>query len=121
LVTKKGDILELSKAASHISGFDEILNGGLPEGRTTLIEGTPGTGKSIIGLEFLYRGAIAGQAGIFVAFEERANAVRRNAMRLGWNLEELEKKGKLAIIEARLDPSTVVAGDFSLKALLAII
>ena len=121
MVRKNGDILELSKAASHISGFDEILNGGLPQGRTTLVEGTPGTGKSVVGLEFLYRGAIAGQAGIFVAFEERASAVRRNAMTLGWNLEELEKKDKLAIIDARLDPTTVVSGDFSLKALLAII
>ena len=65
--SKKGKIEELAKAASHISGFDEILYGGLPEGRTTLIEGGPGTGKSIVALEFLYRSALAGQAGIFVA------------------------------------------------------
>ncbi len=118
---RKGKIEELAKAASYISGFDEILYGGLPEGRTTLIEGSPGTGKSIIGLEFLYRGAIAGQSGIYIAFEERANAVRRNARTLGWNLEALEKTGKLAIIEARLDPQTIVSGDFNLQALMAII
>jgi circadian clock protein KaiC len=41
----------LEKASSHISGFDEILMGGLPEGRTTLIEGGPGTGKSILAME----------------------------------------------------------------------
>ncbi len=111
----------LAKAASYISGFDEILYGGLPEGRTTLIEGGPGTGKSIVGLEFLYRGALAGQPGIFVAFEERADSVRINASTLGWDLEALERSGKLAIIEARLDPQTVVSGDFNLKALLAII
>ena len=97
------------------------MYGGLPEGRTTLIEGSPGTGKSIMGLEFLYRGAMAGQAGIFVAFEERASAVRRNALTLGWDLEALEKAGKLAIIEARLDPETIVSGDFNIKALMAII
>jgi circadian clock protein KaiC len=118
---KNGKIEELTKVASHISGFDEILYGGLPEGRTTLIEGGPGTGKSVLGLEFLYRGAMTGQAGIFVAFEERANAVRRNALTLGWNLAALEKAGKLAIIEARVDPQTIVSGDFNLKALLAII
>ncbi len=117
----KGKIKELAKAASHISGFDELLYGGLPEGRTTLIEGSPGTGKSIIGLEFLYRGAIAGQPGIFIAFEERASAVRRNAGTLGWDLETLEKTGKLAIIEVRLDPQIVVSGGFNLKALVAII
>jgi circadian clock protein KaiC len=114
-------IQKLDKAASYISGFDEILYGGLPAGRTTLIEGSPGTGKSVLGLEFLYRGALAGQPGIFVAFEERASAVRRNARTLGWNLEELEEAGKLAIIEARPDPETVVSGDFNLSALLAII
>ena len=119
--SKKGKIEELAKATSYISGFDEILYGGLPEGRTTLIEGGPGTGKSILGLEFLYRGALAGQSGIFVAFEERASAVRRNALTLGWDLEALEKAGKLAVIEARLEPQTIVSGDFNLKALLAII
>ncbi len=117
----KGEIQQLAKAASRISGFDEVMYGGLPEGRTTLIEGGPGTGKSIFGLEFLYRGALAGQAGIFIAFEERASAVRRNALTLGWDLVALEKAGKLAIIEARLDPATVVSGDFNLRALLAII
>ncbi len=114
-------VQELAKAASHISGFDEILYGGLPEGRTTLIEGSPGTGKSVLGLEFLYRGAIAGQPGIFITFEERVSAVRRNALTLGWDLEALEKAGKLAVIEARLDPQTVISGEFSLKALIAII
>jgi circadian clock protein KaiC len=117
----RGTLQLLNKAASHIAGFDEILYGGLPEGRTTLIEGSPGTGKSILGLEFLYRGALAGQPGIFVAFEERASAVRRNALTLGWDLAALEEAGQLAIIDARPDPAAVVSGDFSLKALLAII
>ncbi len=116
-----GSIVSLNKAQSYISGFDEILYGGLPQGRTTLIEGGPGTGKSVLALEFLYRGALAGQCGIFVAFEERASSVRRNALTLGWDLEALEKAGKLSIIEARMDPATVVSGDFNIKALLAII
>lgn len=120
-VNATGRIQALNKAASHISGFDEILYGGFPEGRTTLIEGGPGTGKTIFGLEFLYRGALIGQAGIFVAFEEQGKAVRRNALTLGWNLEALEKAGKLSIIEAHLDPLTVVSGDFNIKGLLAII
>ena len=114
-------IQELEKAASHISGFDQILFGGLPEGRTTLIEGGPGTGKSILALEFLYRGALASQAGIFVAFEEQGKALRRNALTLGWDLEAVEKTGKLSIIEAHMDPGTIVSGDFNIKGLLAIV
>jgi circadian clock protein KaiC len=121
VVKKMNTIKVLDKAATHISGFDEILYGGLPLGRTTLIEGGPGTGKSIVGLEFLYRGALAGEPGIFVAFEERAESLRRNALTLGWDLQALEKKGKLVIIEARLNPEAVVSGDFNLKGLLAII
>jgi len=118
---EKTDMENLAKSATHTSGFDEILYGGLPEGRTTLIEGGPGTGKSILALEFLYRGALAGEPGILVAFEERSSAIRRNALTLGWDLDGLEKAGKLAIIEARLDPATVISGDFNIKALLAII
>jgi len=121
LSRKQKTIEKLAKAPSYISGFDEILYGGLPAGRATLIEGGPGTGKRIVGLEFLYRGALADEAGIFVAFEERASAVRRNARTLGWDIESLEKAGKLAIIEARMDPEAVVSGDFNMKALLAII
>ena len=121
LSRKNNAVRELAKAASYISGFDAILYGGLPEGRTTLIEGSPGSGKSVVALEFLYRGALVDEPGIFVTFEERADAVRRNAGTLGWDLKKLEKKNKLAIIEARMDPETVVSGDFNLKALLAII
>jgi circadian clock protein KaiC len=121
LKSDKQKVQPLAKAASYISGFDEILGGGLPEGRTTLIEGGPGTGKSVFGLEFVYRGALAGEPGIFVAFEESADAVRRNALTLGWDIGALEKTGKLIIIEARVDPGAVVSGDFNLKALLAIV
>jgi circadian clock protein KaiC len=121
LKVKRSKIEPLVKAATYISGFDEIINGGLPKGRTTVIEGGPGTGKSVVGLEFLYRGALAGEPGIFIAFEERSDAVRRNARTLGWDLEALEKSGKLIIIEARIDPESVVSGDFNTKALLAII
>lgn len=114
-------VRELAKSASHISGFDEILLGGLPQGRTTLIQGSPGTGKSIIGLEFLYRGALAGEHGVLITFEERATSIRLNASTLGWDLAALETAGKLAIIEVRMDPGTVVSGDFDLHALLAIV
>ncbi len=111
----------LPKVATHIKGLDEILYGGFPEGRTTLINGGPGTGKSIIALEFLYRGVLAGEPGIFVTFEERAAAVRNNALTLGWDLTPLEQSGKLFILEAHVDPEAVISGTFSLRGLLAIV
>lgn len=111
----------LAKIATRIAGVDEILDGGLPSGRTTLVSGGPGSGKSVFGLEFLYRGAADGEAGLYVTFEERVDAVRQNALTFGWDLEALEQANKLFVMEARLDPEVVVSGDFNLKGLLALI
>lgn len=111
----------LRKVATRIAGLDEVLNGGLPAGQTTLISGGPGTGKSILGLEFLYRGAAAGEPGIFVTFEERASALRQNALTLGWDMAPLEQAGKLFLMEAHVDPQAVLSGEFNLKGLIAII
>jgi circadian clock protein KaiC len=101
--------------------LDEVLNGGLPRTRTTLVSGGPGSGKTVLGLEFLCRGALAGVHGVFVAFEERAEAVRANALSMGWDLAALEKAGKVAIVEARLKGEEVVSGDFDIHGILAII
>lgn len=111
----------LPKVSSGVAGLDEILEGGFPEGRTTLINGGPGTGKTMLALEFLYRSALASQAGILLLFEERAEAVRRNVLSLGWDLAAMEKAGKLFILEAKLDPNAILTGDFNIAPLLAIV
>lgn len=111
----------IPKVPTKIAGLDEILEGGLPRGRTSLACGGPGSGKTVLGLEFLCRGAMAGDPGVFVTFEESADAVRMNALSMGWNLAALEKAGKIVIIEARLSGDEVLAGDFDVKGLLAIV
>jgi circadian clock protein KaiC len=90
----------IPKAPTQISGLDEVLEGGLPRGRTTLACGGPGSGKTVLGLEFLWSGAMAGEAGVFVTLEERAEDIRKNALSMGWDLPALEKAGKVAIVEA---------------------
>jgi len=80
---------ELQKVATCVAGLDDVLNGGIPRGRTTLVSGGPGSGKSVLGMEFLYRGALSGEPGIFVTFEERAAALRQGALSLGWDLPPL--------------------------------
>src|ERR1035437_483495 len=110
----------IPKVPTKIAGLDEILEGGLPRGRTTLVSGGPGSGKTVLGLEFLFRGAMAGEPGVFVTFEERADAIRTNAMSMGWDLSALEKAGKVAIVEARLDGEEVLSGDFDIQGILAI-
>ncbi|MBF0452954.1 MAG: circadian clock protein KaiC [Candidatus Magnetomorum sp.] len=111
----------LPKIPTRIAGLDDILQGGIPEHRTTIISGGPGCGKSIFGIEFLYMGAKEGHPGIYVTFEERADAVRQNAMTMGWNLAELEKQNLMFIMEANLDPKTLISGDFSIQGLFTII
>ncbi len=64
----------LQKTFTGISGLDEILNGGLPQGRPTLIFGGPGCGKSALAMEFACRGALqSGEPGLLVSFEESAD------------------------------------------------
>jgi len=111
----------LPKVATGNPGLDKILLGGLPAGRMTLLTGGAGCGKTILGLEYLVRGAEAGEAGILVPFEERTEAVRTNALTLGWDLAALERERRLFVVDARPDYSTAISGDFDIKGLLTII
>jgi len=111
----------LPKISTGIYGLDQILEGGFPESRTTIISGGPGCGKSIIGLEFIYRNAVNGTPGLFVSFEEKADAILQNAMTLGWNLKELEKDKKISICAPYIDPKTIISGQFSIMGLMTII
>jgi circadian clock protein KaiC len=112
---------ELPKVSTGIAGLDLVLGGGLPAGRVTLIHGGAGSGKSIMSLQCLLHGAGAGKPGILVMFEERAAAVRQNARSRGWDLAQLEKKKKLYLMDARLNPEAVISGDFSIKGILAVL
>ena len=112
---------EIQKVPTGIAGLDEVLNGGLPAGRMTLISGGAGSGKSLMSLQCLLRGADDGEPGIVVLFEERAAAVRQHARSLGWDLAALERKNKLYLMDARLNPQAVIAGDFTIKGLLGIL
>ena len=111
----------ITKAITGIQGFDEITTGGLPRGRTTLLMGGPGCGKTVFALQTLVYGAHKlGEPGIFVAFEESAREVVANAATFGWGLASLEGKS-LFFLDARPSPDVVKAGDFDLAGLLAIV
>jgi circadian clock protein KaiC len=111
----------VTKLLTGIQGFDEVTNGGLPSGRTTLIIGGPGCGKTVFALQSLVNAARNfKQGGIFVAFEERASQIIANAATFGWDLPALTKK-KLFFLDARLSPEVVKAGEFDLIGLLNIL
>jgi len=68
----------MERVKTGIAGLDEMLNGGIPTMHQVFVCGGPGTGKTTLGLEFLYRGAKAGQKGLFVSLEEDPDAILRN-------------------------------------------
>ena len=109
----------LEKLSTGIEGFDDITAGGLPLGRTTLLMGGPGSGKTVFALQVLVSSALhRGAPGIFVAFEENARRVSANAASFGWDMPELEKK-QLFFVDAALRSDVVKAGAFDLTGLLA--
>jgi circadian clock protein KaiC len=109
----------IEKVLTGIQGFDEIT-GGLPRGRTTLVRGGPGSGKTIFALQTLVHGARRGKhGGLFVAFEESARQIVANAATFGWDLPALEKK--LFFLDARLSPDAVKSGEFDLLGMLLLL
>lgn len=111
--------MAIEKAPTGIVGFDEITYGGLPRGGVTLVVGGPGAGKTIFALQSLVNGArVMKEPAIFVAFEEPAEQILRNASTFGWDLQELQKK-HLFFLDARLSPLTIKAGEFDLQGFLA--
>lgn len=109
----------LSKAPTGIVGFDELTGGGLPVGRTTLLLGGPGSGKTIFALSFLAHGARrCEEPGIFVAFEETADRIVANARGFSWGLEELAPE-QLYFLDCIPSPDAVQTGAFDLSGLLA--
>src|ERR1700720_3539621 len=101
-----------TKAPTGIAGLDEMTDGGLPRGRTTLLVGGPGSGKTILALQFLVHGARdCKEPGIFVAFEETPQRIVANAEGFGWGLGELQRKS-LFFLDAQPLPDLVQAGNF---------
>src|SRR5271156_6044466 len=82
-----------------IYGLDQIFLGGILKGNVILVEGAAGTGKTLLGLEFIYRGITEhNEPGIIVVFETSPRKLIRDAMGFGWNLDELQQQNKLKII-----------------------
>lgn len=82
-----------------IAGLDNILRGGIPRGNVVLIEGAAGTGKTLLGVEFIYRGITQfNEPGIIVTFEVSPKKLSRDAAAFGWDLEALQQQNKLKII-----------------------
>src|ERR1700684_3306190 len=109
----------LPKAPPGIQGLDEITAGGFPRGRPTLICGSAGAGKTLLAMEFMIRGAVEyNEPGVFMAFEETASELAQNVRSLGFDLDELIRKKKLAVDYVRIERSEIdETGDYDLEGL----
>jgi circadian clock protein KaiC len=116
-VSKKGT---LEKLPTDITGFDEIAHGGIPKGRTTLLSGASGSGKTVFAIQFLIGGLSAGESGVFVTFEETPEDIMRNMKGFGWDLNKWEKEGKFLFVDASPTGDEIIeVGEFDLGAFLA--
>jgi len=87
-----------ARIQTGISKLDDLLGDGVPRGSSLLVSGVAGTGKTVLLLEFLYRGALAGEKGIIFSFEETEERLRAAARGLGWDLDAEIKHGRVEIV-----------------------
>ncbi len=98
----------LPKCPTGIAGLDDVTGGGLPRGRPTLVCGGPGCGKTLLAAEFLVRGATRfGEPGVFMLFEETAAELAANVRSLGFDLDDLVARKRLAVDYVYIERSEI--------------
>ena len=109
----------LPKTPSGITGLDEVTGGGLPTGRSTLLCGGAGCGKTLFSIEFLANGILAyNEPGVFMTFEETADDLAQNVASLGFDLKQMQADKMLAIDHVKVDRNEIEeSGDFDLEGL----
>ena len=109
----------LAKTPTGIQGLDEITFGGLPKGRPTLICGSAGCGKTLLSMEFLVQGAeLFNEPGVFMAFEETEEDLRKNDTSLVYDLKELSDRKKLVVDHVHIERSEIEeTGEYDLEGL----
>jgi len=114
--------LPIERIETGIPGLDNILNGGLPKGRSTLVAGTSGSAKTVFAAQFIAEGIKQrAETGVFVTFEESPEDLRRNMLAVGWSISDWENEKKWMFVDAspRGKDRAVVTGDYDFGALLA--
>ncbi|MFN0196604.1 MAG: circadian clock protein KaiC [Planctomycetaceae bacterium] len=119
VIKQKAAPASLPKCTTGIQGLDEITDGGLPKGRPTLVCGGAGCGKTLLGIEFLVRGTMLyEEPGVFIAFEETAEELSQNVRSLGFDLDDLIEKKKLAVDYIHIERSEIEeTGEYDLEGL----
>ena len=106
----QADQIPVDRLSTGIATLDALLGEGIPRGSSVLVAGTSGTGKTAMVLEFLYRGALAGEKGILFSFDETEERLRATGRGLGWDFDAVIERGMLAIVFVP-QPNILVDGD----------
>ncbi len=116
---KTEGLVRLEKCPTGISGLDEITEGGLPRGRPTLICGSAGCGKTLLAMEFIVRGIRDfNEPGVFMAFEETAEELAKNVASLGFDVDALIRREKMAIDFVHIERREIEeTGEYDLEGL----
>jgi circadian clock protein KaiC len=116
---KSGDLPIVGKSLTGIHGLDEVTQGGLPQGRPTLLCGSAGCGKTLFAMTFLYNGAVEyGEPGVFLAFEEQPEELIKNVGSLNYDVNQLIAEKKLAIDHVEIDRTKIAeSGEYDLEGL----
>jgi circadian clock protein KaiC len=89
----------MERVKTGIPGLDEMLQGGFLPQTANLVEGAPGTGKTTLGMQFIYHGIVAcGEPGLILTFEEFPQQYYHDAANFGWDFRQMEREGKLRVM-----------------------
>jgi len=107
---------QLLKCPTGIQGFDEITEGGLPKNRTTLVSGNAGSGKTLLGIDFLIKGATDyNEPGVLMSFEETEDELYKDVASLNMDLPGLVSRKKILLEHVILEPRDIQETDFNLE------
>lgn len=90
---------DIKKVPTGIPGFDELIAGGFPEGSMNIVNGPAGSAKSLFSMQFIYNGALDNDVGIYLSVEESRDNLLMAARSYGMDIEEMERQGRLFLID----------------------
>ena len=103
--------MEITRVKTGIDGFDELIQGGFPKGSSIMVSGAPGTGKSIFGLEYIYKGAENGERGVYVSLLQKISELLKQSGVFGWDFTQFLRDNTVEMLEVDMlefDPSKIL-------------
>ncbi len=103
-----------SRVRTGIEGLDELIEDGFPGDSVILVAGSPGAGKTTLAAQFLLQGVQDSEKGLYVSFAETKDALLRNLLRFGWDFAELERKGRVVVLDLSTTKESGIQGNLNL-------